>query len=194
MLHETLRAGRGITVRLINYRADGSPFVNDLTIGPLFDAGSPSWQPTHFVGTIRERPLPSAQTSALSSLLPSVTLPGGSREEMGAPAVARTWLGAAARRGEPEHESGVGAALEPLKVPNHLQDALQHEAPHPQLISERRPPYKTIHVNAAWCRQCGYHAEELLGRPYSMLLGPTPAPVRAWAPPPSATLCRERER
>ena len=66
-------------------------------------------------------------------------------------------------------------SLTPSRPPS-LPSRSQHDVGHPQLITERHPPYKTIHVNAAWCRQCGYRADDLIGRPYSMLLGPAPAP------------------
>ena len=51
MLHEALRSYRRITVRLINYRSDKTPFVNDLTIVPLVEGDAtdpPSFAPEGF--------------------------------------------------------------------------------------------------------------------------------------------------
>ena len=71
------------------------------------------------------------------------------------------------------HPIDFSICVKQRNVPTLLQEALQHDVPYPQLITERSPPFKTIHVNAAWCRQCGYRADEIIGRPYSLLLGPT---------------------
>ena len=46
-LRDAVRAGRPCTVELLNYRKDGSPFWNEVSISPVFD-GQP--KPTHFVG------------------------------------------------------------------------------------------------------------------------------------------------
>lgn len=55
VLRDALHCARPITVRLLNYRADGTPFVNDLTILPIID---PAMQvTTHFLGVVRDRPL-----------------------------------------------------------------------------------------------------------------------------------------
>jgi len=130
-MHEALVAMQPIAVRLINYRRDGTPFVNDLTIVPIRDSvNSP---PTHFLGTLREQSL---------AVPPPI------------------W---------PQHSSS--SASEPF-VPTQLQEALQREMPHPQLITERVPPFKVIHVNPAWCQLSGYPAEHLIGRPYTVLHGP----------------------
>ena len=51
-----MRNFRSITVRLLNYRADGTPFVNDLTVMPIVDRGTNTT--SHFLGVLRERPLP----------------------------------------------------------------------------------------------------------------------------------------
>ena len=63
-----------------------------------------------------------------------------------------------------------------LRIPTHFQEALQREVSIPQMISESQPPYKTVHVNGAWCLSCGYKPEELLGRPVSILFGPQTSP------------------
>jgi PAS domain S-box-containing protein len=46
-LREALRAGKGCTVVLSNYRKDGTRFWNELTISPIYD---PNGKVTHFVG------------------------------------------------------------------------------------------------------------------------------------------------
>ena len=56
VLHSSLKAYRPITVRLLNYRADGTPFVNDLTVMPILDRTTHTT--THFLGIMREQPLP----------------------------------------------------------------------------------------------------------------------------------------
>jgi PAS domain S-box-containing protein len=54
VLHASLQSHRPITVRLVNYRADRSPFINDLTVMPIQDGNLT----THFLGIMRERPFP----------------------------------------------------------------------------------------------------------------------------------------
>jgi two-component system, NtrC family, sensor kinase len=46
-LHEAIKAGESCTVTLQNYRKDGTPFWNQLTISPIFDAQQ---QVTHYLG------------------------------------------------------------------------------------------------------------------------------------------------
>lgn len=58
-------------MRLINYRADKTPFVNDLTIVPLLDE-LPGNAVTHFLGIICERPLPGPLPSTALSLAPPI--------------------------------------------------------------------------------------------------------------------------
>lgn len=74
VLHEALRAYRRITVRLINYRADGTPFVNDLTVLPLLDEQTGT-KVTHFLGITCERPLPKPLASSAMSLAPAIAAP-----------------------------------------------------------------------------------------------------------------------
>ncbi|MGS0684560.1 PAS domain-containing protein [Nakamurella sp. GG22] len=47
-LRRALRAGRDVSVVLANYRSDGSPFWNEVSISPIRDRTN---QITHFVGT-----------------------------------------------------------------------------------------------------------------------------------------------
>ena len=236
VLHSSLKAYRPITVRLLNYRADCTPFVNDLTVMPILDRTTHAT--THFLGIMREQPLPgmlaptphasetmnpfdaaagvphsgvislatarffatacaARATGAtgdgfiggevgLSNLMSGVmgggAALGGLQDSLlgqlmadiaGSPAAAAAANSASAMSGKRGHYAVPPA----LHVPTQLHEALQHDVPHPQLITERQPPYKTIHVNAAWCRQCGYRADDLIGRPYSMLLGPSPSPA-----------------
>lgn len=56
VLHNALRCFRPITVRLLNYRANGSPFVNDLTVLPILDPVANV--ATHFLGIMKDRSLP----------------------------------------------------------------------------------------------------------------------------------------
>ena len=133
-------AKRPITVRLLNFRADRTLFVNDLTIVPLGSDGVV----THFVGIMRERDL-STLTPAPAPKAPAAALP--------APEALITNGGYA------------------FRIPTQMKEALQaaDDVPYPQLISERAPPYKIIHVNSAWCRLCGYRPAELLGKPFTVL-------------------------
>ena len=64
VLNDALRAQRPITVRMINYRADRTPFVNDLTIVPMPERAAPGTA-THFVGIMRDHSLLEAVPRAL---------------------------------------------------------------------------------------------------------------------------------
>ena len=137
---------------------------------------------SHFLGILRERRLPEAHNAATSQSSKAETT------EVAAPTAAQQIPSGASSGGpaaplvpicEGEPASAAAANLAPMRIPSQLQEALQHDVPYPQLITERTPPYKTIHVNAAWCRQCGYRADDLIGRPYSLLLGPAPAAALA---------------
>jgi hypothetical protein len=64
VLNDALRAQRPITVRMINYRADQTPFVNDLTIVPMPEKAAPGTA-THFVGIMRDHSLLEAVPRAL---------------------------------------------------------------------------------------------------------------------------------
>jgi predicted signal transduction protein with EAL and GGDEF domain len=50
-MRDGLTAGAAISVRLRNYRKDGSLFWNDLRLIPI---GDPAGEPTHYVGFIRD--------------------------------------------------------------------------------------------------------------------------------------------
>ena len=56
LIREALETGREITVDILNYRADGEPFVNRLLISPLRDGDTI----THFLGIQSEHPTDSA--------------------------------------------------------------------------------------------------------------------------------------
>lgn len=64
VLNDALRAQRPITVRMVNYRADRTPFVNDLTIRPIPENAAPG-AATHFVGIMRDHSLSEAVPRAL---------------------------------------------------------------------------------------------------------------------------------
>lgn len=72
VLNDALRAQRPINVRLINYRADLTPFVNDLSVVPMPENCSPG-AATHFVGIMREHPLFGAVPRALVAPTSSAT-------------------------------------------------------------------------------------------------------------------------
>jgi len=149
VLHNALSCFRPITVRLLNYRADSSPFVNDLTVLPFGE--NPSSPTTHFLGIMRDRSLPPGVHSAVSASSAGPALPAPKTPGLSGASVPSSSL---------------------IQLPMQFQDALQREVPYPQMITERSAPYKTVHVNSAWCLHCGYRPEELLGRPYSILFGP----------------------
>ena len=184
VLHSSLKTFRPITVRLLNYRADGTPFVNDLTVMPIVDRATNTT--SHFLGILRERRIPDPQPQQHAALKQpmSETAAAAAAPRSAQPRVAvnghpsaPSGLHAAAATGEgdPAASTSTNSGQGPIHIPTQLQEALQFDVPYPQLITERTPPYKTIHVNAAWCRQCGYRADDLIGRPYSLLLGPRPA-------------------
>ncbi|MEN7537014.1 PAS domain-containing protein [Aurantiacibacter flavus] len=56
LIHDALEEGREITVDILNYRADGEPFVNRLLISPMHDGETV----THFLGIQSEHPTDSA--------------------------------------------------------------------------------------------------------------------------------------
>jgi len=162
VLHAALKELRPITVRLVNYRKDGVPFVNDLTVVPLRDAATKV--ATHFLGVIREHLLPGHSIrSAIPTPSALATLGGiGVPEERQATELSRDW--------------NLRPLASPPRIPTQLQEALRSEVAHPQMITERAAPHKIIHVNNAWRRACGYRAEELIGRPYTILHGPQTEP------------------
>ena len=51
-IRQALKEERGLRIELLNYRKDGRPFWNDLTISPLRDAKG---RVTHYVGIINDR-------------------------------------------------------------------------------------------------------------------------------------------
>lgn len=56
-------------------------------------------------------------------------------------------------------------------MPRRLLDALTNEEP--TVVTEATPPFRISHVNAAWCKQCGFTAEEAVGRTCRILQGPS---------------------
>ena len=162
VLHAALKELRPITVRLVNYRKNGVPFVNDLTVVPLRDAATKV--ATHFLGVIREHLLPGHSIrSAIPTPSALATRGGiGVPEERLPTELSRDW--------------NSRPLASPPRIPTQLQEALRSEVAHPQMITERAAPHKIIHVNNAWRRACGYRAEELIGRPYTILHGPQTEP------------------
>lgn len=59
-----------------------------------------------------------------------------------------------------------------FQIPTEFKKALEYDVPYPLMITERAPPYKTVHVNNAWCLNFGFRGDELIGRPFSLLFGP----------------------
>ena len=64
LVREALEAGREITVDILNYRADGEPFINRLLISPLRDGD----EITHFLGIQSEHPTDSAAAERAARL------------------------------------------------------------------------------------------------------------------------------
>lgn len=44
------------------------------------------------------------------------------------------------------------------------------------VVTEARPPYRIVHVNAAWIRTSGFSAEEAIGQTCAILQGPATCP------------------
>ena len=40
-----------------------------------------------------------------------------------------------------------------------------------QAFTLSEPPFRIVHVNAAWCRLCGYAANEAVGKTFKLLQG-----------------------
>ena len=143
VLHSSLKAFRPITVRLLNYRADGTAFVNDLTVMPIVDRATNTT--SHFLGILRERPLPEPQRS-----LPS--LPWGNATTTDAvptgDAAAQAVEAAPAATAAMQQQGAIGQPLdsapypgitpEPMRIPTQLQEALQVRIP--PLTRLTRPP------------------------------------------------------
>lgn len=56
------------------------------------------------------------------------------------------------------------------QIPSTLAEALQN-TDRVQVITEKDPPFVIVHVNAAWCRACGYTADEAQGNTCRILQG-----------------------
>ena len=137
MLHSSLKASRPIQVRLLNYRADGSLFVNDLTVMPIVDRATNTT--SHFLGILRERPLPDSQRHLPSidegvPAAPSEHSVGGLPPSQGQVADSRSSAGSIEPTGGRSSAGGAsadnGAPVEkpgtpPLHIPTQLQEALQ---------------------------------------------------------------------
>ena len=56
-------------------------------------------------------------------------------------------------------------------LPSTIEVALQ-PSPESRIITEPNEPFRIVHVNEAWCRTCGYDAEEVLGQTCKFMHGP----------------------
>lgn len=123
VLHEALRSFRPITVRLINYRSDRSPFVNDLTIVPLINPTT--GVATHYLGVICERPLPSPHPSLQLTKFAMPHLRSEAPAE-GFPLMATNGVGSHSSDAVHGNSAPAGVASSAgLSVPTQLQEALQ---------------------------------------------------------------------
>lgn len=43
---------------------------------------------------------------------------------------------------------------------------------YPQAVTETLPPYRIVHASSSWCAFCGYKAENLAGKPISIVSSP----------------------
>ena len=114
VLHQSLKSCRPIHVRLLNYRANGQPFVNDLTIMPIIDRATNTT--SHFLGVLRERPLPEPRAS-LAHQPVSEPVSEATPAPTGSEAASTADAAAAASQPPP--------VLGPMKIPTQLQEALQ---------------------------------------------------------------------
>jgi len=176
-LREAIAAARPIVIRILNYRKDGSKFVSDLSVVPIHDrtAGAA----THLLWFLADAqqsrvalPATTASHFALPAINANVGWPPGLLSQLasvdggfGAPAAAAGGGGGGSLPVSRPPSAATGPVL-----PVRLHEALQHEVPYPQLVTERMPPYKIIHTNAAWRRVTGHGADELVGKPFETLL------------------------
>ena len=56
-------------------------------------------------------------------------------------------------------------------LPSTVEAALQ-PSNECRIITEPNEPFRIVHVNEAWCRTCGYDAEEVLGQTCKFMHGP----------------------
>lgn len=152
-------------IRILNYRKDGSKFVSDLSVVPIHDrtAGAA----THLLWFLADAqqsrvalPATTASHFALPAINANVGWPPGLLSQLasvdggfGAPAAAAGGGGGGSLPVSRPPSAATGPVL-----PVRLHEALQHEVPYPQLVTERMPPYKIIHTNAAWRRVTGHGA------------------------------------
>ncbi|KAL1514585.1 hypothetical protein AB1Y20_003679 [Prymnesium parvum] len=61
-----------------------------------------------------------------------------------------------------EHLTGLPTSIEAALMPSSKNI----------IITEPNEPFRIVHVNEAWCRSCGFDAEEVLGQTCSIMQGP----------------------
>jgi hypothetical protein len=142
VLHNSLKAHRPITVRLLNYRGDGTPFVNDLTVMPIVDRTTNTT--SHFLGVLRDRPMPETQRQPLPNAegvadgLGAAAVQQQMEQQASAEAVAAAAAAVAAQQQQQQQQrmqqplavgSDVGSTFmhngAQLHIPTQLQEALQ---------------------------------------------------------------------
>lgn len=144
-LHMAMLMRQILTIRLVNYKKDGTRFINDLTVEPL--AAGTHAAVTHMLGTLRDRTL-MLQSQSQSPIAPAALpfLPSS-----------------------PEEFEQIRRQLKTR--PRTLEDAIRpsNEA---RVITETSRPYQILHVNGAWSKLCGYSSEEAVGKTCRILQGP----------------------
>lgn len=189
VLYETLAAACPIVIRLLSYRRDGTTFVSDVSVTVILGQGLEG--ATHLLWHFGEpQPHMSAGRQQAGRHAPGLPAMCGHAAlhpglGNGIPAAALTscaqpvgdWrppahmVGSRAPGSYPASGSAAASARMPqISLPARLHEALQREAPYPQLVTERAPPHKIIHTNAAWRRLTGHGADELVGKPFEALL------------------------
>ncbi|EOD24604.1 hypothetical protein EMIHUDRAFT_450538 [Emiliania huxleyi CCMP1516] len=137
-----LQQKRPVNVKLINYRKDGTPFLNSLHVAPV-KGGS------HFYGRFV-----TAQPITDGSVAPREETP----ELNPVPEAPVSYVG----KGGGRCQRRVSQAQ--------LADMLESEDPYVLCSSEW--PHVITHASPAWCEMCGYMAEEVEGLTNKILTGP----------------------
>jgi PAS domain S-box-containing protein len=54
LIHHLLHGENDVGTILVNYKKDGTPFVNRIRVGPIYNPTISTTQPTHFVGVLQQ--------------------------------------------------------------------------------------------------------------------------------------------
>jgi len=167
-LHKSIETGKPISVKMINYNKAGQPFHNSLQIYPLKDIHG---RVSHFCGILRGEPVRHGE-------VPPLHLP------VGWPKLVKLDDTMALEQSSSSSNSNCKSPsktkrsqkLSGSKRPQRsqlttLQQAVSNTSD-AVVLTEARPPYAITHVNAPWCKMCGYTQEEVEGQTNSILQGP----------------------